>query len=69
MRLLICYTPSYGDHVSDVHLRDVYERNGPHANVSDNTDTCADALYRDGRGMADGKGQQTHHSYIHCAAF
>ena len=68
MRLLICYTPSYGDHVNGDHLHDADVKNDDHANVSDNTDTCADAQYRDGRGMVDDTVQQTGHSYIHCAA-
>ena len=54
--------------VSGDHQCGVYVRNDGRANVSDNTDTCADAQYLDGRGMVDGKVQQTVHSRTDCAA-
>ena len=68
MRLLICYS-SYRGRAHGVHLHDVGERNGPHANVSDNNAKCAGAQYLDGHGKAAGMVQQTDHFYIHCAAF
>ena len=59
---------SYGGRVNDVHLYDVGERNGPHANASDNNAKCAYAQYLDGRDRVADMVQQTDHLYIHCAA-